>query len=142
MEQKNEGSYTQRISIYLCGLKIPIRACSHMIPYNATPIFWWWLLKVLLKFLIDSTAPAVARSKASVCCKQRQKLLQYTFFLKNAYLSWVKVSVSYILLCLIYIFMFRFVIYKWINETPNVIIMSHDLNSIRSENRSCQLISY
>lgn len=88
--QKNEGSYTQRILIYLCGRKIPIRACSHMIPYNATPIFWWWLLKVLLKFLIDSTAPAVARSKASVCYKQRQKLIQYTFEKKNAYLSWGK----------------------------------------------------
>lgn len=138
MEQKNEGSYTQRILIYLCGRKIPIRACSHMIPYNATPIFWWWLLKVLLKFLIDSTAPAVARSKASVCYKQRQKLIQYTFEKKKMHIYHeVKVLVSYILLCLIYIFMFRFVIYKWINETPNVIIMSHDMNRIRSKNMSC-----
>lgn len=86
-----------------------------MIPYNATPIFWWWLLKVLLKFLIDSTAPAVARSKASVCYKQRQKLIQYTFEKKKKkthIYHEVKVLVSYILLCLIYIFMFRFVIWN------------------------------
>jgi len=58
--------------VHLCGRKMPTRTCSHIMPYNATPNLWWLLLKELLKFFMDMTAPAVARSTASFCWTETQ----------------------------------------------------------------------
>lgn len=89
----------------------------------------FWLIVQLLLSLEVRQVSVINKDKNSFSIHLKKK--------KMHIYHEVKVLVSYILLCLIYIFMFRFVIYKWINETPNVIIMSHDMNRIRSKNMSC-----